>query len=488
VGEPIPIDHATAHQTVVDNLTRHLDGLESTLSFLEDSSALNNTLELLFGEEEEEGEEEKDEGLEIDLSELRDGLIEIVCDRLMVEETATVADDGLSITYSVDAEYFCAGEPEEDESPEEEKERLEDEAECAERLEANPLVLQVTSDAIGDVNISVQVGDGAEEVLSLQVHDDQISAQVEMAPMDGMVGLFVDPDDFTLPASMAGTLGVEIRQDGEQVYTARFAILDDIAIVPDAEQDPFAFQMSKAADPGRITFDGIAGTIAGALQIDALEASVPWQMIVDMFYDDEGYWEGDEWFEPTEPPDVEEAMVVSIPGVSGTIAYAASDDAYRLTEMGLGGETMTVMVDDGQIVGVDVNPDNGRTMDLVFAAPGEHDIGFTFSPDFETRVAFAWAQFEDHFEDLPTFLRDETLGVRMDESDAPELRILDVKEDTQVQMASGRLTLFSTAMSEDVVIEEGECITGIDEDALTEEERDALHDVFGSLMGATCEE
>ena len=49
----------------------------------------------------------------------------------------------------------------------------------------------------------------------------------------------------------------------------------------------------------------------------------------------------------------------------------------------------TIAVDDAQIVGLDVNPDNGRSLELVFAAPGERDLGFTFSPDFETRVAFA---------------------------------------------------------------------------------------------------
>jgi hypothetical protein len=40
IGDPVPIDHETALQTVVDNLTRHIDGLESSLTFLEASGRM----------------------------------------------------------------------------------------------------------------------------------------------------------------------------------------------------------------------------------------------------------------------------------------------------------------------------------------------------------------------------------------------------------------------------------------------------------------
>jgi hypothetical protein len=71
-------------------------------------------------------------------------------------------------------------------------------------------------------------------------------------------------------------------------------------------------------------------------------------------------------------------------------------------------------------------------------------------------------------------------------SDTPALDILR-GEDTQIQVTSGQLTLWSSEMDEDVVIEEGECISGIDEEELTEEEQDALHELFGSMIGDTCE-
>ena len=69
---------------MVDNLTNHMDQLDAALGFLEDSRSLDNTIELLFGEDDdEEKSKKKEEPWEIDLSGLRDDLLEIISDRLM---------------------------------------------------------------------------------------------------------------------------------------------------------------------------------------------------------------------------------------------------------------------------------------------------------------------------------------------------------------------------------------------------------------------
>lgn len=75
---------------------------------------------------------------------------------------------------------------------------------------------------------------------------------------------------------------------------------------------------------------------------------------------------------------------------------------------------------------------------------------------------------------------DESLGARVDSADTPALDVQRT-EDTQLQMTSGRLTLWSSEMDGDVVIEEGECINSIDDEGMTEEDEDALHDLFGKL-------
>ncbi|MDP6934203.1 MAG: hypothetical protein QGG40_14860 [Myxococcota bacterium] len=499
IGDATAIDHETAAGTVEDNLVRHIDGLDEALSFLEDSDTVINIVDMLFGDDDddddegEDGEEEEEEPFEIDLSELRDGVVEIMADRIMVEQTAVVADDGLSIRYSVSADFFCPEEPDEYESEEDEAERLEDEAECAERLAGNPLSIDVMSDGEGDMNLSLKVGEDEVEALAVQIHDDMMALVTELPNLTPFFEIFVDPDDFALPETMEGTLGVEIREDAALVYTARFAVPEGVDLVPDSDQEPYALHVSSSNDPGGITIDGDAQTLSGALSVADLQASVPWQMVVDMFYDDEGEWETndegeEEWVEPTEAPEVEGAFHVSVPAVDGSLDFAASDDAFVFTGMSLGESTTTMMVDSDTILSVDLNPDDGRSLDLTIRGNSEDDLAFVFSPLLDGQATFAWQPVSSAFEDLPSFMLDETLGVLLDGSDEPTLEILRDEDDTRFRVTSGTLTLWSSGMDEDVVIEEGECITSVDEETLTEEEKEAQHDLFGGLLGETCEE
>jgi hypothetical protein len=339
IGDPVAIDHETAQQTVENNLIRHIDGLQNALAFLEASETANNIYDMLFGEDDEEGEEgegaAEDESLEIDLSGLRDGLVDLMRDDIMVEATSTVADDGLSISYQLSPEYFCDEEPEEDESPEDEAERLEDEVDCAERLTASPIELSVMSDGEGDMNLSLLVGDDSVESLRLQVHDDMMSVITELANITALIEVFIDPEDFEMPRTMAGTVGAEIREDGPLSYSARFAALESVVVESDADQDPLALDMPQNKQPGQVRIDGTAETLSGSLSMAQLEASLPWQFVVDMFYDDEGHseevcetneetgeedcWE--EWVEPTEAPEVEEALNIFLADVSGSLEY-----------------------------------------------------------------------------------------------------------------------------------------------------------------------
>ena len=518
VGDPIDIDHETAAQTAEDNLIRHLDGLEDTLAFLEESSSLNNLVGMLFDDDDDDDHDDDDndddgddddDGIEIELSEVRDDLVSIVTDRLMVASTATVADDGLSVSYAVDAEFLCSEDSDEDESDEDLAEREADEADCADRLASNPLTLDVMSDAAGDVNVDVMVGETPVNAISLQLHDDQISARIDMENLGTLVGAFISPDDFEMPRAMEGTFAFEIRQDGDRAYSARFAVPEAIHATADDDQDTFALNIGQHSAPGQISFDGIAGVIAGQLAIDAMDAAIPWQIIVDMFYDDEGETEWvcetneetgmeeceEVYIEPEEAPDVDEAFIMTLPGVTGVIDYTSSDDAFVLTNLGLGDETMTISVDDATIVRVDVNPDNGRRLDFTFDSPDGTDLGLAFSQDFAAQVEFAWNQVSDAITDLPDVLFGDTIGVEFAGAEAPQLRIYETESDeegevdTHVQMARGQLTLWADAMDEDVVITEGECFVSTecdDDDEDCDDEEDG-HDLFGEIGGGTCD-
>ena len=170
---------------------------------------------------------------------------------------------------------------------------------------------------------------------------------------------------------------------------------------------------------------------------------------------------------------------------------AASNDEFSITYLGLGDHSTTIRVDDTTIITVDVNPDNGRSFDLTLAAPGDKDLGFIFSEDFALKVQMNWELVSDVFDDLPTFMLDDAMGIRFADSANPTLHILDIEDDTQIQMASGQLTLWADSMDEDVVINEGECFVGTDcegDDCDDDDEDEDEHDLFGGIAGGTCDE
>ena len=156
------------------------------------------------------------------------------------------------------------------------------------------------------------------------------------------------------------------------------------------------------------------------------------------------------------------------------------------TELGMGVTATTVSVDAETIMSLDINPDDGRSLGLSISGDEEQGIRFVLSPLLDVRATLAWQSVSSDIEDLPSFLLDESLGVLFNGSATPTLDILRSEDSTDVRVSLGQLTLWSSEMSDDVVIGEGECITGVDEETLTQEEIDAQHDLFGGLMGETC--
>ena len=78
------------------------------------------------------------------------------------------------------------------------------------------------------------------------------------------------------------------------------------------------------------------------------------------------------------------------------------------------------------------------------------------------------------------------LGIRFDGSDQPSMALIGAGDDREMTVSSGTLSLSSPNMAEPVVIGEGMCMGSLDEDGLTDEEKDALHDLFGSLIEVQC--
>ena len=182
-------------------------------------------------------------------------------------------------------------------------------------------------------------------------------------------------------------------------------------------------------------------------------------------------------------------MHVRIPGASGAVDVSSADDVFNFTNLSLGSEPVVVDVDGEPILTLDLNEAYGRILNLSMVGESAQSTRCEMSPALDAQVTFSMEGVKDAFQDLPEFMLSDRLGVRMEglDGEAPSMSMSrDGDDEVHMQMSSGQLTLWSDSMESDVVITAGQCIESTDDDALTEEEQDAQHDLFGGLYGASC--
>ena len=194
--------------------------------------------------------------------------------------------------------------------------------------------------------------------------------------------------------------------------------------------------------------------------------------------------------ERTPAPPVAEVTgtaTINIPGITGQLGYTSTDDIFDLSGLGLGAASTVVAVNGDQIIGLDINPGQDRTLALRVLGLDDN-MAIEISPSLHVDVMFAMHQIDDAIVDLPSVFMDETISIDFGGSETPRLETVDVNEDEKrMKVMSGVLTLSSTAMDSDVVIGEGLCMDSQDDESLSDEERDAQHDLFGGLVGVACE-
>jgi hypothetical protein len=107
------------------------------------------------------------------------------------------------------------------------------------------------------------------------------------------------------------------------------------------------------------------------------------------------------------------------------------------------------------------------------------------TPQLDVEVGFAMDGVKDGLQDPPEFMLGDTLGVRMDGHATPSMKLVRLADKFDVMVSAGQLTLWSGLMDDDVVVGAGQCLDH-DDEGLTDEEKDALHGLFGGLYASVC--
>ena len=528
VADRVPVDATGTTETATQNLRSNVEELDASLRFLTDSDLLPELL--AFGPRGESAEESgqvgpedgpggNDDGddepivVEVRLDEPLDDLIEGLRERVMVE--ADIEDDGdaNTVIYRLDPDRVCRdldddraegvvtpGEdgPGEDREDHDGDDDGDAEAECRRQLTETPVRVRVTSYAEGDVDLALLIGEERLEVLFVQIHRDLLAAQLDLGATRQAIELLGDDEaDADLPDVVEGVVRIELRRNGPADFTGTLSILQDIRIEHQDGDKEISVRIGETPALVSVRLDGAAKVITAQLGIGEVEVAMPWQQIVDALYssdagggcagamghDGEPAGEVECWEdEPEEAPQVDGTFEAFLAGLTGRTSFSGDEDRLELTDLTLGAETSTVKVDDDTLIAVDLNKDAGRKAAVSVQEVRNGNLRIEVVPELDVAVAFALRHVQDVFDDIPSFMLDETLGVRLDGAATPALETVG-DESRQLRVADGELTLWSTAMDDDVIITEGMCVAGPDDD---DEPVEGAHPVFGGIEALQC--
>lgn len=481
----------------------------------------------------EEGDGREDAGppeITIEVDRSGDDAIEELMERILIASTIEEDTDDLAITYRIDGERVCEGDedeggapgagggpdgwdvpppPDAPEFPEDEGGPGDDE-DCLRFLRDVPVRVRVTSPADGAVDLSLLVGADEHEVVRLEVRPDSLAVRLDLGALKAAAELALDvlddPDDDEprpdLPDVVEGVVRAELVRNAPRAFTTTLSIVRAVRVEQGGDE-PIAVRVG--ATPSLVSFDldGAARRLTAQLGLGEVEARLPYQWLVDAAHSDgedaeggcrmgpdgepeECFGEEIEPAEPAEPaPDVDGTLRVFLAGLTGRTTFTGERDRLEVTDITLGARQSSLSLDGETLVAIDLNEDAGRKLAAELTG-GDGQVGVSVSPELDFAVTFALHRIADDLggdDEVPPFMLDESLGLRLDGADRPAVKTVGGEEDRQVQVAKGALTLWSTAMAEDVVIREGQCVVGPEDE---EELPEGAHPLFGGISGQAC--
>jgi len=236
-----------------------------------------------------------------------------------------------------------------------------------------------------------------------------------------------------------------------------------------------AVRIEANADGGRIAFSTAAKDPLASLEIDAAareitalfdlgetQLAMPYHML-DPDTLASGTWKLD-W-----------------KGLSFTATARDGDDSIRIDNIGLGDDTSTIVLDDTQLLGVDLNADDGRRLGLTLTADPDGGLPIaTFDPGMDLVVDVYLKPLADAGDFVDSWLMDDTYQVSID-GDSPQTQSIAPDLDTgapgALRVARGTLTIADDSAA--VVVPAGQCLLA---DPVTEGE----NPIVGAVTAGAC--
>lgn len=442
------MSHETARQMITGNTTDIATKISTSINFLQtsnlfdagvdaagvpwgDDSICYAEVDPVTGDTVEVCDGPSPEPVEIDTditdetAELVDFLEQYILNDANVEETTAT-----SVTYLLKGSVVCTVDGDTD-------------PDCAQQIDDAEIRLHVTSPAQGDANVALWIGPQKAEPLYFEFHNDQLALEVDLAGIKGAAQHFEqvtgEPLTEDFPATMQGRVRVSVRENSAQSVTGTISVVTAINV----KDGDYAFSLGVSEPALEVTADAAAQTIESRTDLGTLDVLFP---VTEYSYD----------VETDTETEVSHNYSLHVGGVTGTTLFDAASELITMTGLGLGDSTTTLSVDGAQILGIDLNANDGRSFDAT--AKWENDaLTLGVSPAFDLQVAMQFANAASAAADAAEWMLDEVLTVRLDGAANPTVRLTE----NGVEVVDGTLTLSMANAGLSHSVGAGMCLTDV---------------------------
>jgi hypothetical protein len=504
-SELVEISSQKAALTASENSERALQGLVDAADFLTASTSIADTLGVIGGTTEEcDGSgvactadmsscpepvtvctsTSGGADLEQTREEIRDdmqALVDRLREQILIPENLE-AETATSATYRLGASVLCDADDAADASPGSGAPSEADE-DCVDEAERYQLRLRLTSPREGDVDMTLLVGEAQSAPLTIHLYQHSLGVQVDLGEvLDAARDLDEDLGDLK---ELAGVLQLELVENAPLDYSLELDVLSALHVVVGDGDDTLSASLGASSPSLSLRVEGNARRLTAGVDLGALEVLGPLSSFADLFAADTASSSSGSNSFTGAPPAEEHSYAGTIKlllaGLSSTVSYVADSDVLSFSDIGFGDRTSTIEHDGNRLFALDLNPTQGRRLNLVVEPDGD-GTKVSITPTLDLALTFAYHHIADQVDDIADYLLDNTLHVWF-EGAAPVVQI----QDEQVQVVSGSLNLTSSFdPAHDLSVGAGECLLEAGEASEASEETTAAAP-FATLSVGTCE-
>ena len=511
--ELLEISSTSAALTATQNSERALQGVLDAADFLASSTSIAETLNALGGSSVDCAAEAPacsgdavtcptvettctTQTSEADLEETRQELREAAADwvrelreRILIEENLE-SETSTEAIYLLGPAVLCDRAPAVDTVTGGELD-----ADCVEQVNRLQPRLRLTSPNEGDIDIALLLGEARRAPLTVQLYQSSLGLSADLGQIFALsrdLG-----EDLEGVESLAGVLQLQLVENQPRDYSLELNVLEALSLELSSDGDTLSASLGASSPAWHVRVDGNARSLSAGIDLALFKLVGPLRLFADSFEGGSATGAGSsaglaappgDAFAPLpeplpEPAPIEPAYTgiidLFVAGLSGTATYTADSDVLELEDLGFGDSTSTLKHDGNTLFSLDFNQLQGRRVNLVIEPAGD-GAKISVTPTFDLKMALAFHYVADQFDDLASYLLDDTLRVWF-AGDAPAVEAAD----GQLRVVSGTLNLESSATpGENLSVTAGMCLVELE---ATAETTTVSEHPFSSFAASACE-